>query len=108
LLDGVRAFLREQVDAAGRDRAGYLARVAGNALEILRRDLLAGPRARREEGARLQALLGTNGTLDELRRELVCRLRGGQQRLDDPALMSHLRCTTAAQIAIDQPKYVSS
>jgi aminoglycoside phosphotransferase (APT) family kinase protein len=108
LLDGVRAFLREQVDAAGRDRAGYLARVAGNALEIVRRDLLAGPRARREEGVRLQALVGSNGTLDELRRELARRLRGGQQRLDDPALMSHLRCTTAAQIAIDQPKYVSS
>ncbi len=108
LLDGVRSFLHEQVDAAGSDRTGYLARVAANALEIVRRDLLAGPRARREEGARLQALLGITGTLDELRRELVRRLRGRQQGLDDPALMSHLRCTTAAQIAIDQPKYVSS
>jgi aminoglycoside phosphotransferase (APT) family kinase protein len=107
LLDGVRSFLREQVDAAGRDRSGYLARVAVNALEIVRRDLLTGPYARREEALRLKALLGLDGTLEQLRRDLAGRLQSGQQSLDDPALQNHLRRTTAAQIAIDQPKYLS-
>jgi aminoglycoside phosphotransferase (APT) family kinase protein len=107
LLDGVRSFLRENIDTAAPDRQVYLARVAANALEIVRRDLLAGPRARRQEGERLQTLLGITGTLDELRLELVRRLQDGRQKLNDPILENHLRCTTAAQIAIDQPKYVS-
>jgi hypothetical protein len=107
LLDGVRSFLRENIDTAAPGRQGYLARVAANALEIVHRDLLAGPRARRQEGERLQTLLGITGTLDELRRELVRRLQDGRQKLDDPILENHLRCTTAAQIAIDQPKYMS-
>ena len=107
LIDGLRSFLRENAEAAGSDRQGYLARVAANALEIVRRDVLVGPRARLEESARLRTLLGITGTLNELRRELAHRLQDGRQNLDDPVLENHLRCTTAAQIAIDQPKYVS-
>ncbi|MDH3994649.1 MAG: DUF6285 domain-containing protein, partial [Gammaproteobacteria bacterium] len=56
------------------------------------------------EAQRLQVLLGRQGQLEALRRELVMRLRNDLP-LDTPGLAEHLRLTVAGQLAIDQPRY---
>ncbi|MGE0621192.1 MAG: phosphotransferase family protein [Pseudomonadales bacterium] len=105
LLISVRNFLREDVMNATSGRTQFLARVAGNSLDIVDRELSLGTRHRARELERLQALLGHDGSLGELRWELVNGLRDGSRALDDPALIEHLRTTVVNQIAIDQPKY---
>ena len=64
-----------------------------------------GAEHRRLETERLRALLGREGSLGELRWELVNGLREGRIGLDHPGLADHLRATVVNQIAIDQPRY---
>jgi len=105
LLVSVRDFLREDVMSATSGRTQFLARVASNSLDIVDRELSLGAEHRTRELARLRSLTGHDGSLAELRWELVQRLRDGSQRLDDPALIEHLRNTVVNQVAIDQPRY---
>jgi aminoglycoside phosphotransferase (APT) family kinase protein len=105
LVISVRDFLRNDVMSSTSGRTQFLARVAGNSLDIVDRELALGPRHRAGELERLKALLGREGTLGELRWELVNGLREGSTSLEDPALIEHLRTTVVNQIAIDQPKY---
>ncbi len=105
LLASVRDFLRGNIMAETSGRTNFLARVAGNSLDIVRRDLLLGGEHRTNEWARLRALLGVEAGLDELRRRLVRGLRDGDIPLDHPGLAEHLRTTVVNQIAIDQPRY---
>ncbi len=105
LLEGVRAFLREDVASSAQGREAFLAKVAANSLGIAQREFLLAPELAREEHARLQTLLG-NGDLDALRRQLVEKLRG-DFALDTPGLADHLRQTVAGQLAIDQPHYTA-
>jgi hypothetical protein len=51
------------------------------------------------------ALLGHDGTLEDLNRELARQIRTGQRDERDAALMSHLDATTADKIAIANPKW---
>lgn len=105
LLVSVRDFLRGDVMAATSGRTNFLARVAGNSLDIVLRDLELGELARSQEHARLKALLGGGGTLAELRWRLVAQLRDGSMALDNLELQHHLRQTVVNQVAIDQPRY---
>jgi hypothetical protein len=50
-------------------------------------------------------MLGHDGSLDELNRELCARIRSGEIGLGTPGLGEHLRQTTLAKLAVDQPKY---
>ena len=83
----------------------FHARVAANALGIVMRELEQGPAAAAREQARLTTLLGRDGTLMELNRELGARLRDGRMALDAPGLAAHLAETTRDKVAIDQPSY---
>ena len=104
LLASVREHLAaEAANAAGRAR--FLARVAGNALAIVERELLLGPPTRAAEHTRLRALLGADASLAALRARLCGELRDGRVPIDDAALQAHLRQTAADRIAIDQPHY---
>ncbi len=105
LLVSVRDFLREDVMGQTRGRTNFLARVAGNSLDIVRRELLLGDALRADELARLRALFGTEAGLAELRWQLVHGLRDGSIPLDQPRLAEHLRTTVVNQVAIDQPRY---
>lgn len=80
-------------------------RVARNALEIAARDLELGPAADARAAARMAALLGRDGTRDELDAALVAAIREGTIAPDDPALVAHLRACALDSLAIDQPKY---
>ena len=107
LVGSVRDFLHDDVMAATEGRTNFLARVAGNSLDIVLRDLAVGGAHRQQERNRLARLLGADGSqaLGPLRQELVRRLRAGECDLDDPELQAHLRQTVVNQVAIDQPKY---
>jgi aminoglycoside phosphotransferase (APT) family kinase protein len=104
LADSVAAFLGGQAAAELTGANAYLARVAANALGILRRQWELGPSLEQAERGRLVSLLGRDESLRELRWRLVDMLRGGMS-LVTPGLSEHLRQTVLGQLAIDQPTY---
>jgi aminoglycoside phosphotransferase (APT) family kinase protein len=105
LLTSVRDYLRDDVMKATHGRTQFLARVAGNSLDIVLRDLAVGEKHRKRQAERLRALLGEEGDLEALRRSLVQRLREGRIALDQVGLADYLREAVVNQIAIDQPTY---
>jgi hypothetical protein len=108
LLGAIADFLREEAVPAldrAEPRLGFQMRVAVNSLAILEREARLGPAANLREHERLAELLGRDGTLDELNRELARQLRTGQRDERDAALMAHLEATIADKIAIANPKW---
>ncbi len=105
LLRSVRDHLRNEVMPATDGRSSFLARVAGNSLDVVLRDLSLGPTHRRRELERLRTLLGGSPDLEALRWRLALGLRDGSIPLDLPGLQEHLRQTVVNQLAIDQPRY---
>jgi hypothetical protein len=86
-------------------RDAFLARVAANALGVVRRELQQGPAAEAAAVARLSAILGRDGTLGDLNADLCARLRAGEMDAATPGLLAALRANITEQIAIDQPSY---
>jgi hypothetical protein len=107
LLQAVRSFLQDQAIPRLEGRAAFHARVAVNALAIVERGLELGPAQDAAEQERLEVMLGCTGTLDELNRELCRRIRAGEMDLDTVGLAEHLRETTLAKLAVDQPRYAA-
>lgn len=105
LLSSVRDFLRNDVMPQTSGRTQFMARVAGNSLDIVLRELAFGPTLAAAEQARLRTLLGHDGAREDLRWELVQRLRDGSMALATGGLAEHLRATVFGQVAIDQPQY---
>jgi len=105
LVEAVREFIEKRATPELKGHTAFHARVAANALGIVSRELSLGPVSLSDEKARLAALLGHDGTLDELNRELCRRIREGSMGLDTPNLAAHLEQTTRDKVAIDQPNY---
>ena len=108
LLGAIADFLREEaIPALDRSdpRLGFQMRVAVNSLAILEREWRLGPAADTREHGRLVRLLGRDGTLEELNRELARQLRAGERDERDAELMAHLDATTKDKIAIANPKW---
>jgi len=108
LLAAIADFLREEATPAldrVEPRLGFQMRVVVNSLAILERESRRGPAADAREHARLVALLGHDGSLPELTRELARQLRAGERDERDAALMAHLEATVADKIAIANPKW---
>jgi hypothetical protein len=83
----------------------FHARVAANALSIVIREITQGPEYFAAEHERLVKLLGHDGTLMDLNRELSAKIRSGEMSLETPGLAEHLAVTTRDKVAIDQPTY---
>jgi hypothetical protein len=107
LVAVVREFLERHAMPALEGRTAFHARVAANALAIVERQLELAPEHEALELRRLRALLGLDGTLPELNRELCRRIREGLLGPDTPGLLEHLRETTLAKLAVDQPRYAT-
>lgn len=105
LVDAVREFIETRAMPELKGHTQFHARVAANALSIVVRELDQFGKAGTEELARLKALLGRDGTLEELNRELCARIRTGAFTLATPGLAQHLETTTLDKIRIDQPGY---
>jgi hypothetical protein len=107
LVGAVREFLEERALPKLEGHTAFHARVAANALAIVERQLRLAPEAEAAECSRLRALLGRDGSLEELNRELCAAIRAGRIGLETPGLVEHLRATTLAKLAVDQPRYPS-
>jgi DNA-binding response OmpR family regulator len=107
LLAAVAAFLREQAMPQLQAQAAFHARVAANALDIVRRQLALAPAAEAAEAQRLRALLQADGSLSELNALLCERIARGELGLHTQALMDHLWRVTLDKLAVDQPGYAS-
>lgn len=107
LVTAVREFIETVAMPNLEGHAGFHARVAANALAIVERELTLGPQAEAAEQARLKALLGRDGTLEELNRALCTAIRAGEIDLQTQGLKEHLWETTLAKLAIDQPRYAA-
>ena len=105
ILTRVANFLKGPATRETGPHISFQLRVAANAIEICQRQLTLAPKAEAEELARLRALLGTDGDLPTLNRELALRIRAGELTLETPGLADHLWATTLAKLAVDQPTY---
>jgi murein L,D-transpeptidase YcbB/YkuD len=105
LVEAVAAWI-DSVRPDLNPRDAFLARVAANALSVVRRELVQGQAAEAAASARLAALLGQEGSHAELTVELCARLRSGDMDRDTPGLLAALKANVRDQIAIDQPGYV--
>jgi hypothetical protein len=105
IIGAVAAFLKTVVAAETTGATSFQARVAANALEMMKRELENAPGDDAAELARLHALLGQDGTLFDLNAELSRRIEAGEIDLATPGLKDHLWATTLAKLAVDQPTY---
>ena len=107
VIGAVALFLKTVVAAETTGATSFQARVAANALEMMRRQLDLAPAEEAAELARLKALLGADGTLLELNAELARRIAARTLDLTTPGLKDHLWSTTLAKLAVDQPTYAA-
>lgn len=105
LVEAVRGFLETKAMVELEGHSAFHARVAANVLAIVARELDLAPGAGEAEKHRLVALLGEDGTLEELNHMLCREIREGRIGLQTEGLLDHLKQTTLAKISIDQPKY---
>lgn len=110
LLVSVRDFLHQDVMSETQGRLNFMSRVAGNSLDIVRREVVAGPQLRAREVAHLSEMFAPQAGADvedlaSLRWRLVNGLRDGSVGLQDPGLVEYLREAVVNQVGIDQPKY---
>ncbi|HEY1447234.1 MAG TPA: DUF6285 domain-containing protein [Caulobacteraceae bacterium] len=103
ILAAVARYLRETVAPATSGHVSFNVRVAANALEMSRRQLLDASAG--DERARLATLLGRDGDHTELNAELCRRIAEGEISLQTPGLADHLWAVTLAKLAVDQPTY---
>jgi len=107
LVEAVREFLTAHVAPNVDGQLAFHARVAANALAIVERELAQGAAMNEAELARLVALLGRDGDLETLNRELAQRIRSGA--LDDrrAEVLAHLRQICADKLALANPRYLT-
>jgi hypothetical protein len=107
ILAAVARFLKDEAAPALSGHLAFQARVAANALEMMRRQIELAPAAEAEALARLRALLGQDGDVLTLTAELSRRIAAGEADLTTPGLADHLWTTTLAKMAVDQPTYAA-
>jgi hypothetical protein len=96
-----------QLTSQGQPLGKFELRLTTAALELAERaDALAAD-SDAAEHARLAALLGESGTLDQLNRRLCTLIQHGALTQASPGLAAHLRATTMEKLAIDQPTYAA-
>jgi len=105
LVSAVRDFLEQKAMPELKGHTAFHARVAANALGIVARELEHSAASGWAERTRLAKLLGHDGTLMDLNRELCARIRAGKIGLGTPGLSEHLTLTTRDKVGIDQPNY---
>ena len=104
LIEAVQLFLSE-LEPELKGRRAFHAKVAGNALAIVARELAQQPQAR--EQALLAGVLGHDAPLDDLRADLCSQLRDGTVGEATPGLIDALLDVALAKCAVDNPRYAT-
>jgi hypothetical protein len=86
----------------------FQTRIAANVLRTVLREQMQQPSFAATEQQRLVELLGHDGELQALRRELAQGIEHGSIALDAPGLADHLRQTLADALAINNPKWIAA
>ncbi len=107
LTRAVADFLRNDIAPVIGGHNAFKLRVAINALDLVTRQLRLEEASDAAEVARLQQLLGRDGSLGDLNRALAERIAKGEADLQTPGLAEHLWQTTMDKLAVDQPNYGS-
>lgn len=105
LVDALIGFVETVAAPQLKDRDAFLARVAVNALGVIRRELEDGPAMEARSAERLRALLAQGGDFTTLNAALCRAIREGEADAATPGLFAHLKAETMDRVAIDQPKY---
>ena len=107
LIRAVADFLRNDIAPVISGHDAFKLRVSINALDLVTRQLTLEQASDSAEKARLEELLGRQGSLGELNRVLANRIAKGEVDLQTPGLTGHLWQTTMDKLAVDQPNYAS-
>ena len=107
LIKAVADFLRNEITPVIKGHNAFKLRVGINALDLVTRQLAMEEGSDAAEAERLKQLLGSDGSLMELNRELSDRIARGEVDLNTPGLKEHLWQTTMDKLAVDQPNYGS-
>jgi len=107
LTKAVADFLRNDIAPVISGHNAFKLRVAINMLDLVVRQSTLEQGSDAAEYARLQQLLGIDGTLIDLNRALADKIAKGEVDLATPGLSGHLWQTTLAKLAVDQPNYAS-
>jgi len=105
LLEALGEHLETFVQPRLSGADAYQNRVALNLIRILERELALGAQMAEEERARLVALLGRDEDVVTLNARLCDMIANGALSAADPRLLDHLRQSTLAKIAVDNPRY---
>ena len=105
MLKAVAAFLRSAGPEHAQPHIAYQLRVAANVLDLVTRELAIAPMENVREAGRLRAILGRDGSLEELNTALAEALDRGTLSILSPEVRDHLWATTLAKLSIDQPGY---
>ena len=105
LLAAVREHLIENLAPTLEGQPAFHLRVATNALAIVERTMAEGEAMDRAEQARLQELLGHDGDLLDLNRELSEQIKAGEMDDRRAALLAHLRQTASDKLDLANPRY---
>ena len=104
LLDAVEGFLRDTAVPLLDGQPSFHARVAANAVAIVRRELAQDDELAAAEVERLRGLLDAEGGRERLNEMLTGRLRAGMTD-PDGSVLDHLRRTAEEKLAVANPKY---
>jgi hypothetical protein len=107
LTKAVADFLRTDIAPLIAGHQAFKLRVAINALDLVVRQLTLSEASDAAEAERLKQLLGIDGALVDLNRELAARIASGEIDLKTPDIATHLWQTTMDKLAVDQPNYAS-
>ena len=102
LIEAVQLYLRE-IEPELDGRAAFHAKVAGNALAIVVRELQQSPEVAAR--AALAAFIGHDGDAPALRAEVCAGLRDTKFTAATAGLIDALLVAAAAQLAVDNPRY---
>ncbi len=106
LLQAAVKFLEEELMPTLSGYFRFQTRVTVNVLNTVRRELELSDAHAASERARLVVLLGHDGEVESLSRELAERIRTGAIAHDDPGLRAHILESLREALAINNPKWL--
>lgn len=107
LVVAVREWLDGELRPSLEGRAAFHARVAVNALCMVERELGHGEELDAEVVRVLAALLGHDGSREELERELAAAIRDGRLDGTDPSVLGAVRTSVHAKLSVADPRRVT-